>query len=304
MVDDPDLVVVARGDGDRLEADGDRADAASAAVAVDAEDLEPIVGRVGREEQLARSATAPAAAPAATRMVAKLPPAGTFLSSAVDSPSARLTVPLHPPRASASDKGSILRNCIGPSSRAASRDSAGGIFHPAAEARCRRKAVSSASLVHNYFDTKKMRFRRTKSQVVHNLACDENGFSVSYFSSATCRSTHHRHVFCPSVTRKILFYEGFSCRVCDRFDAWRTSSGCSAGIMWPLLSATTSDDLRPLGELLLRRLPVVFDGRLVERADDAGAGPIAAARVRQHHRRHRQRRRQRRQDAPRRRRRS
>ena len=49
VVDDPDLVVVARRDGDRLEADRDRG-AMLQAVAHDAKDLEPVVRRVDGEE--------------------------------------------------------------------------------------------------------------------------------------------------------------------------------------------------------------------------------------------------------------
>ena len=52
MVDHPDLVVAARGDGHRLEADGNGGERLQA-VAADAEDLEAVVRRVGREEELA-----------------------------------------------------------------------------------------------------------------------------------------------------------------------------------------------------------------------------------------------------------
>ena len=48
VVDDPDLALGARGDGDRLEADRDRA-GVDQAVAFDPEHLEAVVRRVGRE---------------------------------------------------------------------------------------------------------------------------------------------------------------------------------------------------------------------------------------------------------------
>jgi hypothetical protein len=51
VVDDPDLVVVARRDGHRLEADGD-GDAMLQAVVLDAEDFETVVRCIGREEEL------------------------------------------------------------------------------------------------------------------------------------------------------------------------------------------------------------------------------------------------------------
>jgi hypothetical protein len=53
MVDDPDLVVVACRDGDRLEADADRSGRRQLAV-VDAKHLESVVGGVRREQHLAR----------------------------------------------------------------------------------------------------------------------------------------------------------------------------------------------------------------------------------------------------------
>jgi hypothetical protein len=53
VIDDPDLVVVARRHGHRLEADGNGG-AMLQAVAHDAEDFETAVGCVGREEELAR----------------------------------------------------------------------------------------------------------------------------------------------------------------------------------------------------------------------------------------------------------
>src|SRR5438309_1960019 len=52
MIDDPHLVIVAHGDGDRLETDDDRADRRELG-AVDREDLEAIVGRIDREQPLA-----------------------------------------------------------------------------------------------------------------------------------------------------------------------------------------------------------------------------------------------------------
>jgi hypothetical protein len=53
VIDHPDLVVAARRDGHRLEADGNGG-AMLQAVAHDAKDLETVVGRVGREKELAR----------------------------------------------------------------------------------------------------------------------------------------------------------------------------------------------------------------------------------------------------------
>ena len=53
VVDDPDLVVAPRRDGDRLEADRDRGERATSRSAVDAEDLEAVVRRVDREQAFA-----------------------------------------------------------------------------------------------------------------------------------------------------------------------------------------------------------------------------------------------------------
>src|SRR6185312_1673813 len=95
----------------------------------------------------------------------KFPPAGTFLSSAVDSESTVPTVPLHPPTASISDRGNNLRSSIASSSALSWTTLT--VFSTLQPARCRREAVRSGGWL-SFFSTEENCVRRQKSHAERN----------------------------------------------------------------------------------------------------------------------------------------
>ena len=187
VVDHPDFVLVARRDGDRLEADRDRARPSSASCRRRGR------SRAGcracwRRRGAARSATAPADAPAATRRSCSSRRSVPSCSSAVDSPSARAHRPITPAEGLARVTGVANFATASVPPQEPQAETALAVFFTLRPGRCRRKVVSSASWF-TILSLEENGARGRKSQVVHNPRRRER-FSVSHFSSATCRSMH------------------------------------------------------------------------------------------------------------------